>query len=34
MTEELIKESFSIKYLETLATYNGYTTDWPGKDFG
>ncbi len=34
MTEELIKESFSIKYLETLATYNGYTTEWPGKDFG
>ncbi len=34
MKEELIKESLSIKYLEILANYAGYTTDWPGKDFG
>jgi hypothetical protein len=34
MNEQLIKESVSIKFLEVIANYNGYSTDWPGKDFG
>lgn len=34
MTEELKKEAISIKYLEVIANYNGYSTSWPGKDYG
>jgi hypothetical protein len=34
MTEEHIKEKISLRYLELVAVYNGYTTDVPSQDYG
>jgi glutamate dehydrogenase/leucine dehydrogenase len=34
MTEEHIKEAISLRYMELIAAYNGYTTDVPSQDYG
>ena len=32
MTEEHIKEAISLRYIELIAAYNGYSTSIPEKD--
>ncbi len=34
MTEEHIKESLSIRYIELVAAFNGFNTSVPEKDYG